>query len=89
MFQQTIILPNINDVYDFHKKISVVNCNVDLNAQNFKYAIDAKSLMGILSMDLTNPVILTANTDDPVIIDKINKAIEGKILKEENDAEFA
>lgn len=65
MLLKTIKLPNLTDVYDFHKQISQVGCDIDMLAVNSKYCVDAKSIMGIFSMDLTQPVIIQAHTDDP------------------------
>ena len=75
MIQRLVRLPNINMVYDFHKRINEVNCDVDFMSTNLHYVIDAKSLMGILSMDLTVPVLLKAHTDDPVLIEAIDNII--------------
>lgn len=77
-YQRTIILPTIKDVYDFHKAICKVNCDVDMLATNFKYCVDAKSIMGIFSMDLTQPVIIKAYTDIPEILREIDNIIKGR-----------
>ena len=77
MYQKKILLSNVNHVYDFHKKICKGSCNMDMVAINSKYAVDAKSLMGLLSMDLTKPVLLKAYTDDNTIMQEIHNAIKG------------
>lgn len=76
MYQRAIKLPNINDVYAFHKRINEVSCDVDLVSENFHYTVDAKSLMGILSMDLTTTVIIRAITNDEKKIRQIDQIIE-------------
>ena len=35
-----------------------------MNLQSGKYYVDAKSIMGIFSLDLSKPLILNADTDD-------------------------
>ena len=76
MYQRAIKLPNINDVYAFHKRINEVSCDVDLVSENFHYTVDAKSLMGILSMDLTTNVIIRAITNEEKIMHQIDKIIK-------------
>ena len=76
MFEIEIKLPELNNVYDFHKKVTKISCDMDLVATNSKYCVDAKSLMGILSMDLTHPVILKAYTDDYDVIQEIRNAMK-------------
>lgn len=76
MYQRAIKLPNINDVYTFHKRINEVSCDVDLVSENFHYTVDAKSLMGILSMDLTTTVIIRAITNEEKIMHQIDEIIK-------------
>lgn len=76
MYQRAIKLPNINDVYAFHKRINEVSCDVDLVSENFHYTVDAKSLMGILSMDLTSTVIIRAITNEEKIMHQIDEIIK-------------
>ena len=76
MYQRAIKFPNINDVYAFHKRINEVSCDVDLVSENFHYTVDAKSLMGILSMDLTTNVIIRAITNEEKIMHQIDKIIK-------------
>lgn len=49
-----IMLNSINDVKDFVNKILSFNCDVDLISG--RYVVDAKSIMGIFSLDLTHPI---------------------------------
>ena len=35
-----------------------------MDLQSGKYYVDAKSIMGIFSLDLSHPLTLTADTDD-------------------------
>ena len=40
-----------------------------------KYAVDAKSIMGVFSLDLACPIKMIAHTDDANFLQKINKYI--------------
>lgn len=46
----------------------------DLDLAHGKYVIDAKSIMGIFSLDLSKPLDLTINSDDVSRIEKITAA---------------
>ncbi|MBQ1260485.1 MAG: HPr family phosphocarrier protein [Clostridia bacterium] len=61
MKQTTIKLSNIQDIRDFVNQVIMVDYEVDL-AQG-RYIIDAKSIMGIFSLDLLSPITLVAHTD--------------------------
>ncbi len=58
----TIKLETINDVKNFVNSVSL--CDYDVDLVSGRYAIDAKSIMGIFSLDLTKPIVLQAHTDD-------------------------
>ena len=46
-----------------------INFAVNLTVmQSGKYYVDAKSIMGIFSLDLSKPLILNADTDDEELI---------------------
>lgn len=81
MYQTLVKLPDINSVYEFHKRINEVSCDVDFMSTNLHYVVDAKSLMGILSMDLTVPVTLKALTDDEEIAEQIEQIIKDVDIK--------
>ena len=57
-----ILLNTINDVKNFVGIVSKYEFDVDLISG--RYAIDAKSIMGIFSLDLTKPITLEAHTED-------------------------
>lgn len=52
----TILLDSIDKVKAFVAKISMFPCDVDLISG--RYTIDAKSIMGIFSLDLAKPIKL-------------------------------
>lgn len=58
----TIKLETINDVKNFVNCVAL--CDYDVDLVSGRYAIDAKSIMGIFSLDLTKPIVLQAHTDD-------------------------
>ena len=58
----TIMLNTINDVKLFVNTVAKYDFDVDLVSG--RYAIDAKSIMGIFSLDLSKPIQLEAHSDD-------------------------
>ena len=61
-----ICLNSIDKVKSFVNDISKFDCDFDLVSG--RYVIDAKSIMGIFSLDLSKPLILNADTDDEELI---------------------
>jgi phosphotransferase system HPr-like phosphotransfer protein len=62
MVTMKISLAAINDVKEFVNKMIKYDFEVDLVSG--RYAIDAKSIMGIFSLDLSKPIELQVHTDD-------------------------
>lgn len=58
MTTTTVNLQAINDVKEFVN--IVMRYDFDIDLVSGRYAIDAKSIMGIFSLDLMNPILLTA-----------------------------
>lgn len=54
-----ISLDTVEKVKDFSESINKFDGELDIVCGN--YVIDAKSIMGIFSLDLKNPLILNAN----------------------------
>lgn len=52
-----IMLEGINEVKEFVKKVSQYT-DIEAELKTGKYAVDAKSIMGIFSLDLTEPLTL-------------------------------
>ena len=70
----TISLQAINDVKEFVNIVMRFDFDVDLVSG--RYAIDAKSIMGIFSLDLSKPIELHAHTDNAKeFLDAIDKFI--------------
>ena len=56
------MLATINDVKSFVNIVTKYDFDVDLVSG--RYAIDAKSIMGIFSLDLSKPIKLEAHSDN-------------------------
>ena len=69
-----VMFKTTNDVKEF---VSIVNqCDFDVDLISGKYVVNAKSIMGIFSLDLTKNIILEVDTDeDSDFFEKIKKYI--------------
>lgn len=66
----------INDVKEFVN--IVTGCQYDVDIISGRYAIDAKSIMGIFSLDLSKDLELKIHSDDcGDFLDEINRFIVG------------
>ena len=57
-----IMLHSINDVKSFVNSVNKYDFDVDLTSG--RYVVDAKSIMGIFSLDLSKPITLEVHSDD-------------------------
>ncbi len=73
MITVQVLLNNIENVNKFVAKMSEKDYDVDLSSG--KYLVNAKSMMGVLSLDLTKPVTVTAETDDATFLEEIDEYI--------------
>ena len=62
MEKLNVKIVSMQDADKFNKICSKFDCDMDL--QSGKYYVDAKSIMGIFSLDLSQPLVLNADTDD-------------------------
>ncbi len=62
MVEYKVKINTINDVKKFVNAVSKYDFDVDLISG--RYAIDAKSIMGIFSIDLSKELVLKAHTDN-------------------------
>lgn len=76
MTKTTISLQAINDVKEFVNIVTKFDFDIDLVSG--RYAVDAKSIMGIFSLDLSKPIELNAHTDDA---EKFMAEIDKYIIK--------
>ena len=57
-----IKLSNVQDIREFVNVVILADYDVDL--VQGRYVIDAKSIMGIFSLDLLSPISLVAHSDN-------------------------
>jgi len=62
MKQMSIMLTTIHDVKEFVSITSLADFDVD--AISGRYAVDAKSIIGLFSLDLGSPLTLNIYSDD-------------------------
>ena len=68
-----IRLSTIQDVRNFVDIVTAATTDVDLSSG--RYVVDAKSIMGIFSLDLLKPIQLTAHGEDTALFEKIKPYI--------------
>ena len=71
-----IRLSTIADVRDFVN--TVTKSNVDIDLASGRYLVDGKSIMGIFSLDLLNPIRMTVHADE---CEAFEKKIESFLVK--------
>lgn len=70
MYTTQIQLSTIEDVKRFVNAVNLYDFDIDLSAGRYK--VDAKSIMGIFSLDLSKPMDIEIHTSDPTeILEKI------------------
>ncbi|MBQ5765274.1 MAG: HPr family phosphocarrier protein [Clostridia bacterium] len=72
MIEQKIVLKTLEDVREFVAGASEKNYDIELLSG--KYIVNAKSVMGVLSLDLTAPLTMVANVDeDNALLEQVEK----------------
>ena len=66
-----IRLNEIDNIKKFANRIFTIDSEVFLRSEDRKYRIDAKSVMGIFSLDLTKDLVLEINGDEEEFIKDI------------------
>lgn len=61
MCEVKIVLKGVEDVRNFVKEVILLDYEVDL--VQGRYVVDAKSVMGIFSLDLLSPITLQAHSE--------------------------
>ena len=75
MKEATILLQSIEDVKEFNRIVAIYDGDVDLVSG--RYAIDAKSIMGIFSLDLSKPINIQVHGDNPdTLIDSLKAFVQ-------------
>lgn len=62
MFKLKVKFDTISQIKSFVNFVTTKNCDFDISHDRF--VIDAKSIMGIFSLDLSNELTLICHTDD-------------------------
>ena len=63
MLEKTIMLKDFEAVKNF---VDIANTKpYDIELLSGKYVVNAKSIMGVFSLDLTKPLVMAAHTDTP------------------------
>lgn len=57
-----ITLSSIQDIRKFVNEVTLLDYEVDL--EQGRYIVDAKSIMGIFALDTLSPITLVAHSDD-------------------------
>ena len=71
MFERTIMLKDFDAVKRF---VDIANTkDYDIELLSGKYIVNAKSIMGVFSLDLTKPIVMAAHTDTHA---ELNRQIE-------------
>jgi phosphotransferase system HPr-like phosphotransfer protein len=71
MLKKTIQLPSVNAVKTFVNAAMLAPCDIDLI--HGKYAVDGKSIMGVLSLDLSSTLEMNVDTDkEAEVVDFLN-----------------
>lgn len=66
-----IRLNEIDNIKKFANRIFTIDSEAFLRSEDRKYCVDAKSIMGIFSLDLTKNLILEINGDEEQFIKDI------------------
>ena len=75
MKEATILLQSIEDVKEFNRIVAIYDGDVDLVSG--RYVIDAKSIMGIFSLDLSKPINIQVHSDNPdTLIDSLKAFVQ-------------
>lgn len=61
----------ISDIKNFSNRILAIDSEAIIRTENRKYAVDAKSIMGIFSLDLTKYLILEMEENEEEFIKDI------------------
>lgn len=68
MIKAEINLKELDTIQQFNNLCS--HCTYDIDLVQGKYLIDAKSIMGIFSLDVKQPLMLVLNTEDEKELEK-------------------
>lgn len=74
MQEVMIRLNTVQDIRAFVEAVTMTDVEVDLSSH--RYVVDAKSIMGIYSLDLLNPIKMIVHSDDcPELMERLARFI--------------
>lgn len=68
-----ILVNKITDIHEFVRYAG--NCNCDIELKSGKYTVDAKSMLGVFSLDLSQPVEVVMGGKDDAFLKNIEKFV--------------
>ena len=71
MVECNILLDTIDKIADFIKVVSKIEYDVDL--VKGRYTVDAKSVVGVFTLDLSKEAKIIIHTDDESVLYKFNE----------------
>ncbi len=67
MQEFSLMLKDMNSIYKFVQGIFKIEADMDIVTTDHRYTVNAKSIMGILSLDTTKPLILRVYNDENLV----------------------
>ena len=74
MTELKIKLAAIDDVKNFVNIATRFNCEIDVVSG--RYVVDAKSIMGLFSLDLSRPLLLKIDSSDEALTNYIKECLD-------------
>lgn len=78
MKEFTVKFANTNDIVIFTKIADEFEENIDVRSHDNHYVVDAKSIMGLFSLDLSKPVIVY--TEDDKVARKFKERVKKYVV---------
>jgi phosphotransferase system HPr-like phosphotransfer protein len=73
----------LSTIADVQKFVNIVTrADTDIDLVSGRYVVDAKSIMGIFSLDLLNPIELKAHTNDEGVLANLLTQLAPFIVEE-------
>lgn len=74
---------NINMINKVKAFVQIANSvPADVTLKSGRYSVDAKSIMGVFSLNLTDPLEVVVETDDPDVIDAFKEKAKDFIVED-------
>lgn len=74
-----ILLSKITDVQEFVNAVNKYSFDIDLRSG--KYLVDAKSIMGIFSLDLSKEIEMSIEVEDEALVKEFEVSIEKFLIR--------